>query len=176
MKKGIELSILIILTLLGVSSLIFIRVSEYIVEGPFYIGFGGIISAFIIRFLNEKVSNYIVALLLIAGTFGLVSFFYVNYSFSFRFSDLTLIKFHPIVLMLLLLHLLANRDELNLILGASDGDESAEQKEILEIKGMKNRFANKSKDELQKIMDNPSKYQKTAVQAATELLNENDVL
>ncbi len=178
MNKIIEYIIPVTLIVLGIFSVIFTALTEYIVELPFYIGLTGIVISYGLRYWRKKVSNYLISVVLLAGTFGLVSFFFANYSFSLTISDITIIKFHPVVLILLFIHLYINREEFDKLFATSSSTANldVDKPDNLEVQRMKNSFSSKSIEELQHIINNPNQYRNEAVQAASELLTEKNAM
>ena len=178
MKKVIELTILIVLTSIGSYSLIYTSLTEYIVEQPFYFGFGGILIALALRFWNELLSNYLIAILLILSIFGIVQFSYLNISFGFNYDGSTLFKFYPISLFILLIHLYANSEEVNKLFGTTGNEPESnnQQQNDQEILNWKEKFKDKTDAELTNIINNPTKYTHAPRQAANELLSERNVL
>lgn len=79
--------------------------NTYSLDQTHYIGIGGLAISSLLYFTKRKIYVYIFGLILVAGLFGLLDFFYVNMTTGF--GDL---KFNPIFLILMILFFAFNRE------------------------------------------------------------------
>ncbi len=173
MKKTLETIIFIALIASTLTSLIISLVTDTIVNINFYVGFVGVLIALGLRIKSVKVSNYILGIILILGTFNIVEFSYIHDELSFSIFGFNTFGINIISLLLLFLFSVANKEIIQSIAGNSNNETAKEQRIKMDesyIESFMQKNEEKSIDELQEIINNPEKYVKQLVIAAERLV------
>ncbi len=173
MKKTLETIIFIALIASTLTSLILSLVTDISVDINFYVGF---VCAFIslgTRLKSIKISNQILVVSLILGTFNLIKFSHISVGFSFSFIGIQSFGINPIPLILLFLFIVANKE---LIQSTTEGQNEAAKEQKIKmdesyIQDFMQKNEDKSIEELQEIINNPEKYVKQLVIAAERLVD-----
>jgi hypothetical protein len=155
MKKTIEITIIAILLTSAIFSSVYTMITEYTVGTKFYAGFSLLVIVNITRFISKQISNYLLGALLLLGTFRLILYSHIDHSIGFSIGPIG-INFNIFLLFLFLFYLSVNGSEISKLLGEKELTEEEKQAETRKLVEMyKAQHTNKSKDELQNMVDNP---------------------
>jgi hypothetical protein len=174
-KKLIELLILGFLSVSILFTIVYTSLTEYTVGNKFYIGAVSVALVVALRFFNERISNYLLGLILIVGTFNLISISFIDISFGFYINTIG-IKVNFFLLFVFLFYLTVNGKELSTLFGdkeLTEEEKKADAEKLIEM--YITQHSNKSNDELQIIVDNPDEYVNSAVIAAKRILDMKNV-
>ncbi len=163
MKK--DIIPLFISTLLMIISIAAILFSDFNINIKHYIGFILIPSSLILYFKRKDIYFYFFGITLTTGTLGFIDFFFIGFGFR-----IGIFQINPLIAILLLIFLIQNRQRLFPIQeGEKEPDESR-------VNTFKEKFKEKSENELAQIANSNSSYVYEARIAAEHLLKEKNVL
>lgn len=108
MKKKVEIGILAIIFASLIFSLVYTLLTEYTVGLKYYLGIISIVLTIFLRLKYLKLSNYLLGLILIAGTFNLVEFSHIGFSIQIYG-----ISFNIFILVFFILYYVVNDDEID---------------------------------------------------------------
>ena len=111
------------------------------IRSDFYIGLGVLVIATIIQYFNTKIGNVFTLLILILGTFHIVLFSFLTFSFTFGLKPLFMINLELIIFALLIIHIMKNK----LIKIPKKTKQQKEEDSQASINRFKKSFATRSK-------------------------------
>jgi len=172
-KKNCDLIIVGILTIVSMIGLY--RKYDYgvSIEVRNYLAYFVIVSLVIFRLLKFKKGKTVLGIALLIGTFNLIQFTHSSFTFSFSLGGLTVLKFQPVsffaLIGLIVMDIDGTRKFLRFLFPEKSEEIVIEENTVL-IESFKDKYESYPKGKLQEIIDNPESYQKSAVEAARQLI------
>jgi hypothetical protein len=178
MKRIISILIISFLWILTIYSLIVTTRTEYELNTSNYIAYALLLILTFLKVVNVKKLNTILGVILLLGMLNLISFTYKTYSISFGITiaeiRLNTIGLQPLSLVLLLVLILFDVDGARNILKKifpETKPDNFKDKDNLK-KSFREKYKGLTQIELETIVKNESSYQKEAILAAKDLLEE----
>ena len=143
-------------------SMLMFFLKDYILSVKHYIGFALCVFSFILYFKKQEYYFYFFAITLVLGIVGIIDFFYISLSIS-----ISLLKFNPVFVILLILFFVFNKDEIekNLPNKKTKSNDFSKSR----IKSLLKDYQNKTDINLMEIEES-NKYTQESKIAASQIL------